>query len=137
MSSTPGFDRRNAVKFLLEKCLIPKVVAGERPIALRPTLIRLWEALRAPEVSKKGEYRYRIGWDSTDGRNGGTERTVWEIYQAGEKIRERWPWSWIWRTLSSESVSLWAGLGLLTYNFHQKDTAGAMRMLRAPAACSV
>ena len=30
--------------------LIPKNVASERPIALRPTLIRWWEALRAPAV---------------------------------------------------------------------------------------
>ena len=32
--------------------LIPKNVASERPIALMPTLIRWWEAVRAPEVAK-------------------------------------------------------------------------------------
>ena len=32
--------------------LIPKNVTSERPIALMPTLIRWWEALRAPEVAK-------------------------------------------------------------------------------------
>ena len=32
--------------------LIPKSVTSERPIALVPTLIRWWEALRAPEVAK-------------------------------------------------------------------------------------
>ena len=32
--------------------LMPKNVASERPIALMPTLIRWWEALRAPEVAK-------------------------------------------------------------------------------------
>ena len=31
--------------------LIPKNVTSERPIALMPTLIRWWEALRAPEVA--------------------------------------------------------------------------------------
>ena len=32
--------------------LIPKNVTSERPIALVPTLIRWWEAMRAPEVAK-------------------------------------------------------------------------------------
>ena len=32
--------------------LIPENVTGEWPIALMPTLIRWWEALRAPEVTK-------------------------------------------------------------------------------------
>ena len=32
--------------------LIPKNVTSERPIALMPTLIRWWEALRAPEVAE-------------------------------------------------------------------------------------
>ena len=32
--------------------LIPKNVTSERPIALMPTLIRWWEALRALEVAK-------------------------------------------------------------------------------------
>ena len=32
--------------------LIPKNVTSERPIALMPTLIRWWEALRAREVMK-------------------------------------------------------------------------------------
>ena len=32
--------------------LLPKNVTSERPIALMPTLIRRWEAMRAPEVAK-------------------------------------------------------------------------------------
>ena len=32
--------------------LNPKIVTSERPIALMPTSIRWWEALRAPEVAK-------------------------------------------------------------------------------------
>ena len=32
--------------------LIPKNVASQRPIALVPTLIRWWEAVRAPEEAK-------------------------------------------------------------------------------------
>ena len=32
--------------------LIPNNVTSQRPIALTPTLIRWWEAVRAPEVAK-------------------------------------------------------------------------------------
>ena len=31
-----------------------------------PTLIRWWEALRAPEVAK-WQQQYRVDWDATDG----------------------------------------------------------------------
>ena len=42
--------------------LIPKNVTSERPIALMPTLIRWWEALRAPEVAKwQQKYRVDLG----------------------------------------------------------------------------
>ena len=58
--------------------LIPKKVTSERPIALMPTLIRWWEAFRAPEVAK-WQMKYRVDWDATDGRNGGARQTVWEI----------------------------------------------------------
>ena len=50
--------------------LIPKNVAGEKPVALMPTLVRWWEALRAPEVAK-WQHKCRVQWDATDGRNGG------------------------------------------------------------------
>ena len=50
--------------------LIPKIVTSERPIALIPTLIRRWEALRAPEVAKL-QQKYRVDRDAADGRNGG------------------------------------------------------------------
>ena len=58
--------------------LIPKKVTSERPIALMSTMIRWWEALRAPEVAK-WQNKYRVAWDAIDRRNGGAERTVWEI----------------------------------------------------------
>ena len=68
-SKFPGFDTRNEgeIAVFLEKVeqsgkwpqqacttmfLIPKNVTSERPIALMTTLIRWWEALRAPEVAK-------------------------------------------------------------------------------------
>ena len=47
-------------------------------VALMPTLIRWWEALREPEVTK-WQLKYRVEWDATDGRNGGAQQTVWEI----------------------------------------------------------
>ena len=55
--------------------LIPKSIMSERPIALMPTLVRWWEALRAPEVAK-WQLKYRVDWDATDGRNGGA---VWRM----------------------------------------------------------
>ena len=41
--------------------LVPKDVTSERQIALMPTLIRLWEAMRAPEVAKC-QQKYRVKW---------------------------------------------------------------------------
>ena len=57
-----------------------------------PTLLGGWKGLRARQVSRWQE-RHRLGWDATDGHNGGAERTVWENvldmesfdYRAGEK----------------------------------------------------
>ena len=68
--------------------LIPKNVTSERPIALMPTLIRWWVAVRAPEVAK-WQQRCRIEWDATDGRNGGAQRTIWEILVEMERFKYR------------------------------------------------
>ena len=65
--------------------LIPKNVTSERPIALMPTLIRWWEALRAPEVAK-WQQKYRVDWDATSGRNGGAQQTVWELLIEMERL---------------------------------------------------
>ena len=62
--------------------LIPKSVTSERPIALMPTLMRWWEALRAA----KWQQKYRVDWDATDGRNGGDHQTVWEIWMEMERF---------------------------------------------------
>ena len=67
--------------------LIPKNVMSERPIALMPTLIRWWEALRAPEVAK-WQLKYRVDWDATDGRNGGAQRSAWEVLMDMERLVE-------------------------------------------------
>ena len=65
-----------------------KNVTSERPIALMPTLIRWWEAMRAPEVAR-WQQKYRVDWDATDGRNGGGQRTVWEVLMEMEKFDGR------------------------------------------------
>ena len=95
--------------------LIPKNVTSERPIALVPTLICWWEVLRASEVAK-WQHKCRIDWDAPDGRNGGAQRTVWEILmeEQQQKNKELCPWSWTWQRHSSESASLWSGLGRRT-----------------------
>ena len=49
--------------------LILRNVTSERPIALIPTLIRWWEALRAPEVAT-WQQKHRVDGDAADGRNG-------------------------------------------------------------------
>ena len=41
--------------------LTPKNVTSERPIPLMPTLIRLWEALRAPEAEVAAEVSCLLG----------------------------------------------------------------------------
>ena len=44
------------------KLSTPKTVTSERPIALMPTLIRWWEALRASEVAKwQQKYHVDLG----------------------------------------------------------------------------
>ena len=62
--------------------LIPEDVTSESPIALMPTLIRWWDALRALEVAK-WQQKYR------DGRNGGVQRTVWEVLTEVERLMGR------------------------------------------------
>ena len=53
----------------------PKNVTSERPIAHLSTMVRWWEAMRAPEVAK-WKYKNRIAWHATDGRNGEAQRTA-------------------------------------------------------------
>ena len=65
-----------------------KNVTSERPIALMPTLIRWWEAMRAPEVAR-WQQKYRVDWDATDGRNGGAQRTVCEVLLEMEEFDGR------------------------------------------------
>ena len=64
--------------------LIPKNVTSEGPNTLMPTLIRCWEALRASEVAK-WQQKNRVDWDATDDRNGGAQRSVWEVLMEMER----------------------------------------------------
>ena len=123
--------------------LIPKNVTGERPIALMPTLIRWWEALRAREVPK-WQQKYRVDWPAIDGRNGAVQQTAWQmlmemqrfVYSEQEKkIWERLLWCWTWRRHSSGSVSLWCGPDAL--QLPKEDLAGAWWVLRTPEASVV
>ena len=91
--------------------------AKQRPIALMPTSVRWWEALRAPEVAK-WQQKYRAEWDATDGRNGGSQQTVWEVLMEKwrDLIEDKSRGSrgcglgfWSWRRPSSGSVFLWCG----------------------------
>ena len=51
-------------------------------------MIRWWEWLRAPEVPRWQE-GHRVGWDETDGRNGGAERTAWETFLEMDIFEDR------------------------------------------------
>ena len=120
-------------------------IVSERPIALMPTLIRWWEALRAPEVAK-WQQKYRVDWDATDGRNGGAQRTVWEVILV-EVERVNWkgksrrsrscgfgprPGEGIRASQPSCSLVLGSALQL-----PKEDLASAVRVHRAPEACTV
>ena len=99
--------------------LIPKNVRSETPIALMPTLIRWWEALRAPEVVK-WQQTYRVEWDATDDRNGGAQRTE------REKIKELWLVLDLAKAFERGSLQL-----------PKEDLAGAVCVFRAPEASAV
>ena len=115
--------------------LIPKNVPNERPIALVLTMIRWWEALRAPEVAEWPQ-QYRIGWDATDGPNGAAERTVWETLQemerfndhAGERSSSGSPGLRLGESFRAGQSSSGLGVGDAFQIFHE-DFAGATRAL--------
>ena len=46
--------------------LRPQNVTSVRPTALMPTVIRWWEAVRAPEVAK-WKQKYRLDWEGCHG----------------------------------------------------------------------
>ena len=78
-------DKIAATSLYDDVFLDTEIVTSERPIALMPTLIRWWEALRAPEVAK-WQQKYRVDWDAADVRNGGVQQAVWEILMEMERL---------------------------------------------------
>ena len=119
-------------------------VTSERPIALTPTLIRWWEALRAPEVAKWWQ-KYRVDWDATDGRNGGVQRTVWEVLMEMErfngraKAEDRGAVAWVPDLAKAfERVSLpvvWAWATHFSFRGILSTEACAIRRMCGRAAC--
>ena len=106
-----------------------------------PTMIRWWEALRAPEVAK-WQYKYRAAWDATGGRNGGAVRTVWVAGDGKIQLPCRRKRSRVALVLdlgegirASQSPN-GTGLGN-ALQVSLEDFSGAVRVLLASATCSV
>ena len=161
LKSSPGLDKRNerrnfgilgegrtewqtaATSLHDDVFLTPKNVTSERPIALMPTLTRWWEALKAPEVAK-WQQKYRVDWDATDGRNGGAQRTVWEVLMEMEKwnrkakAEEQGAVALVQDLAKAfERVSLpVSGLGRRT-SASPKRSCWCFVVFRAPEACTV
>ena len=123
--------------------LIPKCVTSERPIALVHSMIRWWEALRAPEVAK-WQQKYRIEWDATEGRSGGAQRTVGDLcelemcsFRAGEQRSRSGSFGpGLGTNFRTGQSSSYVGLGNAFQIFHE-DYACAVLVLRAPEASAV
>ena len=107
--------------------------------ALCPTLIRWWEWLRAPELSRWQE-RHRVGWDTTGGRDGGAQRTVWKTLLEMERLDYRvgdmdhTVVLDLARTCQSPSC---VGVDDALQQSHQNDFASAVWPLQAPAEGTV
>ena len=98
---------------------------------------------RAQEVAK-WQQKYRVDWDAADGRNGGAERTVWEIlsemervkYQTGEKNQgavTKKKRSGRGEDIRAGQSPCGVGLGD-ALQVPMEDIAGAVRLFRAPEA---
>ena len=132
---------------LVRRCffLIPKNVTSERPLALMPTLIRWWEALRAPDVAKwLQKYRVHLGcyrranWRSS-------AQSVWEVFMEMKRFNGRA------KSRRKRTVALVAGpcegirasqptdgLGLGdALQLPKEDVAGAVWSFQAPEASAV
>ena len=94
--------------------LIPKNVTSEKPLALMPTLIRWWEALRAPAVARL-QLKYRVEWDAADGRNGGAQQTEREILMGRQKVLERVSLPVVW------ACGCYAGTSSIRSEYSSKD----------------
>ena len=119
--------------------LIPKNVTSERPIALIPTLIRWWEALRAPEVAKWHQ-KFRVDWDATDGRDGGAWEVLVEMERFNGKAKAEEQGAVVLVLDLAEAFERQPPSGLGLGNTHQlpkEDLTSALRLFRAPEECTV
>ena len=88
---------------------------------------------------------YRVDWDATDGRNGGFQRTVWEILLEMDRFnyqaREERSGSSTLGVEPSEGIRAGqspCGVGLgAALQLSKKDLAGALWVLRAPETSAV
>ena len=108
-----------------------------------PTLIRWWEALRAPEVAK-WQQKCRVDWDATDGRNGGAQRTVWEVlmelerYYGRAEAEDRGAVALVLDLAKARASQPSCRLGLGdALQLPKEDIAGAVWLFRAPEASAV
>ena len=99
-----------------------------------PTLIRWWEALRAPEVAK-WQQKYRVEWDAAEGRNGGAQQTVWEIlmdmerFNGKAKDEDQGALVLVLSLAKAfERVSLLVVWASTHFSFSKEDLAGAVRV---------
>ena len=134
--SWSSWRRRNKVEMFF---LIPKNVTSERPIALMPTFIRWWEALRAPEVAK-WQQKYRVEWPRNV-RNGGAQQTEWEISMEMRRFNGKGRRSRCVILCSGPGEDFRAGQSPCGLGFGnalpKKDLASAVRVFQAPEACTL
>ena len=93
----------------------------------------------------KWQQKYRVDWDATDGRNGGAQQSVWamllEMERCNGKAKEadQGALALVLDLANAfERVSLpvvWAWGNSL--QLPKEDLASAVRVLRAPEACTV
>ena len=119
--------------------LIPKNITSDKPIALMPTLIRL----RASEVAK-WQLKYRVDCDAADGRNGGAQQTVWEIWMEMDRFdgkgkeEDQGAVALVLDLAKAFESQSPCGLGLgNALQLPKQDVAGAVWLLRAPEASAV
>ena len=66
---------------------------------------------------RKWQQKYRVDWDATDGRNGGAQRTLWEVLMEMERFKHRAgeeDQGAVALVLGFRAVCLWSGRGRRT-----------------------
>ena len=108
--------------------LTPENITSERPIALIANVDSVVESSVSTRGGELAAEVSRREWDATDGRNGGAQRTVWEVLmkwrdlmeEQKQRIKGLCPSFWTWRKLSSGSASLVAWAWATHFSFPRK-----------------